>query len=78
MNTGYTLENFKTNFEATVALQEYYEYEIEVIMNYSEIDLMQLEELRKACTSNKKLPKIDLEVLLCNFDGQSFFSICFD
>ena len=48
------------------------------MMNYSEIDLMQLEALREACKSNKKILQIDLEVLLCNFDGQSVFSICFD
>ena len=54
VNTGYTLNEFRTNYEATFALQgtfneDYKEFEFkqaQVIMNYSEIDLMQLEEMR--------------------------------
>ena len=47
-------------------------------MTYSETDLMQLKELRFAVTNSKKLPEIDLDVLLSNFGGQTVFSVCFD
>ena len=49
-----------------------------ILNSFSEIDLHELLNIVKAITQSKRIPDIDKQTILCNFQGHTIFSIFFD
>ena len=45
---------------------------------FSEMDLWQLDGIAKALDKRIKLTKIDIEAILCTYEGHTIFSIFWD
>ena len=42
---------------------------------FSEVDLFELKRIQEAIEKRKKIPKIDMEAIVSNFEGHTIFSV---